>query len=410
MSNSNLFILAGNAGYYNRGSEAIIRGTVRILREHYDSPKFLCVSHFKTDEQFREQAASEKDKSIVHKKMYSANKRFDYLWFLTKSLGVVCPDAVKHVVYKELKFYLPDAKVVLAVGGDNYSLDYSANPKTCTDLDDLVVNNGKPLVIWGSSVGPFSKKPDYEKYMINHLRKVHIFARETETIKYLASKGLKENVYRVADPAFVMEATKPEVDKFDLDIEPRSIGVNLSPLMARFVSGGDVEKWTTLATDIIRNIARTTGRKIYLIPHVMAKESNDDYLFLCRILSSLKEMEEQIILIPPSFDASELKWIISKMAMFAGARTHSTIAALSSCVPTLSFAYSIKANGINKDVYGHTDYCIGPDELNAELTVAKVKRLLFKADDLKSHLESRIPEIQRLAIGAGSILKKILDG
>ena len=79
-------------------------------------------------------------------------------------------------------------------------------------------------------------------------------------------------------------------------------------------------------------------------------------------------------------------------------------------MPTLSFAYSIKAKGINKDVYGHTDYCIGPDELNAELTVAKVKRLLSEAADLKSRLESRIPEIQRLAVGAGSILKNILNG
>lgn len=143
----------------------------------------MAVSHFKTNEQFRDQAAREKDKSIVHKKMYSANKRFDGLWFLNKSLSVIYPDAVKHVIYKDLKSYLPDSKAVLAVGGDNYSLDYGSTAKTCTDLDDLVVDNGKPLIIWCASVGPFSKKPDYEKYMINHLRKVYIFARESETIK-----------------------------------------------------------------------------------------------------------------------------------------------------------------------------------------------------------------------------------
>ena len=38
--------------------------------------------------------------------------------------------------------------------------------------------------------------------------------------------------------------------------------------------------------------------------------------------------------------------------MFIGARTHATIAAYSSCVPTLVVGYSIKARGIAKDLFG----------------------------------------------------------
>ena len=39
-----LFILAGNGPYENRGCEAIVRGTVKILRNYFQDPSFLCVS------------------------------------------------------------------------------------------------------------------------------------------------------------------------------------------------------------------------------------------------------------------------------------------------------------------------------------------------------------------------------
>lgn len=405
--NSSVFILAGNAGYYNRGSEAITRGTVRILREYFDSPRFLAVSHYKTEEQFQKQCSSETDVDITHLKMCMP-KRFESLWFLTKFSDVLYPKARKHIIYKDLKPHLDSARAVLAVGGDNYSLDYGV-PKICTDLDDLALNRGKPMVIWCASVGPFNKKPDYERYMLNHLRKVHILARETETIAYLAKNGLTENVYRVADPAFVMEPEEPDIEKYGLDIEPGAVGINLSPLMARFVCGGDIEKWTALAADIVAKIAQLTRQKIYLIPHVMAKASNNDYLFLKKVRSLITKKKDRVVLIPPTLNAPQTKWIISKMAIFTGARTHSTIAALSSYVPTLSLAYSIKAKGVNKDIYDCLDYCIGPDELSPEAVADKMKYLLSESDSVKKHLESRIPQIKGLAISAGDILKKILN-
>jgi polysaccharide pyruvyl transferase WcaK-like protein len=340
--------------------------------------------------------------------MHIPEKRFDKCWLLTKFLHVLYPNVVKHMVYKDVKSHLDRASAVLAVGGDNYSLDYSRAPKTCTDLDDLVVNGGKPLVIWCASVGPFSKNPDYERYMTDHLKKVYIFARESLTVEYLAELGLTENVYRVADPAFVMKPVEPDLEKFGLDIEPGSIGINLSPLMARFVSEGDIGRWTALAADIIDRLAKATDRKIYLIPHVMATKSNDDYIFMKQVLSLVTKSNERIILIRPLFNAAETKWVISKMSVFAGSRTHSTIAALSSYVPTLSFAYSIKAKGINRDIYGHADFCIGNDELNPQIAAEKTKCLLYKSEDIRKHLESCIPEIQKLAMSAGSALKGIL--
>ena len=48
-------------------------------------------------------------------------------------------------------------------------------------------------------------------------------------------------------------------------------------------------------------------------------------------------------------NCEELKGYISRCRFFIGARTHATIAAYSSQVPTLVVGYSVKAKGIAKD-------------------------------------------------------------
>jgi polysaccharide pyruvyl transferase WcaK-like protein len=96
------------------------------------------------------------------------------------------------------------------------------------------------------------------------------------------------------------------------------------------------------------------------------------------------------------------------MSVFAGARMHSTIASLSCHIPTLNFAYSIKSKGLNKDIYGHTNYCISPEELTSDIAAEKINEMLQESKNIRKHLEQRIPEFEDLAINSGKILHKIL--
>lgn len=96
------------------------------------------------------------------------------------------------------------------------------------------------------------------------------------------------------------------------------------------------------------------------------------------------------------------------MAVFAGARTHSTIAALSSGVPTLSFAYSIKATGINRDLFGHTDYCRGPLNLNTEAVSDRIESILNDSNTIKKELSKQIPQIRKAGLDAGIMLRQIV--
>jgi len=407
-SGSNTFILAGNGPYLNRGCEAIVRGTVHILRHHFDSPRFVAYSSFRDKDDLARQRALEKDPDIVHEDIWRCRRRFDNAWFVTNILRRTFPGALKHFYCRNMKPYLSRAEAVLSLGGDNYSLDYG-RPDLYTEIDDSVVSLGKPLIIWGASVGPFSEDPAYERYMIKHLRKVHIFARESLTLDYLNQHGLVENVYKVADPAFLLEPLEPRQGKLDGPIDNGAIGINISPLLANYNSGGDLDRWTTESVKIIESIIARTGRHIYLIPHVAnTNANNDDYAFLCTVARLLDPERARVFVVPDTLDAAETKWVISKMSLFAGARTHSTIASLSSCVPTLSFGYSVKSRGINQDIYAHTRYCLQANDLAPDTVADRVAEMLSDSKDIQAHLGEIIPRVKADALRAGEILKKIL--
>jgi len=300
-----LFILAGNGPYANRGCEAIVRGTVKILREHFKDPQFICLSHFQNEEQFRKQCLEEADHAVTHLQSYRLNKikALRNFWkpetwlYVYRSLHNSA--ALKYQVYRDMLPHLDDAAAVLSVGGDNYSLDYGV-PTLFTDLDDIAIQKEKPIILWSASVGSFSAMPDYERYMSEHLQKVTgIFARESATIEYLESIGVARNVYSVADPAFLMDPVKPEGIEDVLPLDDEAIGLNLSPLMARYVTGGDLEAWAQIAAEIISGVAEATEMPIYLIPHVTSPHS-DDYAFMQKAVSQMSEKKVNLTLIPPN--------------------------------------------------------------------------------------------------------------
>ncbi|HMK47167.1 MAG TPA: polysaccharide pyruvyl transferase family protein, partial [Methanocella sp.] len=156
-----LFILAGNAPYENRGCEAITRGTVKILRNSFKNPKFICTSYFQTEMMLQEQNMKETDDSVTHipyrflnRKIFMDNLAKPIIWKGTFK-HFADRDSVYSWGYYEMLPFLKNAKAVLSVGGDNYTLDYGV-PRLFTGLDDLVIARKKPIVLWGASIGPFS--------------------------------------------------------------------------------------------------------------------------------------------------------------------------------------------------------------------------------------------------------------
>ncbi|MHB9941096.1 polysaccharide pyruvyl transferase [Clostridium sporogenes] len=400
---NNTFLLAGNGPYENHGCEAIVKGSIEIINNSYKDTEYIVSSYYHDNEQFLKQKQSENNKNIMHLD-HIVNKRFSKQWMISNFAGICSSNIKRFYKFNNLKKYVAKSRAVLSIGGDNYTLDYG-KPNNFVDLDSYVIKQNKPIIIWGASIGPFSKDREYENFMSEHLKKVNaIFAREPMTVEYLDTIGVRDNVYRVCDPAFCLQPNKID----GLRILKNSIGINISPIMEKCVSEKSSEDFIKLSAKVIEKLIEETGKIIYLIPHVVIK-GNNDYELMKSIFDKIGDgLKSKVILVEDTYNAAEYKWIISQMEVFFGARTHATIASLSTLVPTLSFVYSMKSIGINKDLFGGDEYCIYPNQFNEEELIQKIKYLLHNKEQIKSKLKIRVSDSKKLAIKAGEYLKTII--
>lgn len=422
-------VLAGNGPYLNRGCEAIVRGTVEILTEAFGDDCQFFNHSFGDASVVNRQQDEETDARIRHVALADSPgclARFNGQYFYERLWGhqFVIPflkNAYRYCpVFNVHKKAIQSAAVCLEIGGDNYTFDYGF-PMRFFCLDDHLkaMNQSAPLILWGASLGDYSKRNQKEqKVMTNRLAQFdHIFVREHESHEWLRSRGLNR-LTLMGDPAFVMQPMEPDWTKAMFIMPQDALGINLSPLIGKYIYPSR-EKWLAKAREIVESLASGFKCNLLFIPHVTASlsetddtviKNTDDWVFLDDLRNSLSpDIRSRTALVPKNLNAAELKWIISQCKVFIGARTHSTIAALSSFVPTLSLAYSLKARGINKDIFGHLEYCIGLNEATPQTLCKTINTMISDDIKIREHLKLKIPEIQQRAYEAGQTLKRLIS-
>jgi polysaccharide pyruvyl transferase WcaK-like protein len=142
-----------------------------------------------------------------------------------------------------------------------------------------------------------------------------------------------------ADPAFLL---KPEVPAdAELPVVESSsgvLGLNLSPFADYKSSHATRAALIEAVRGFVRTVVGELGMSVVLVPHVepLRNPEQSDRRLLSAIADGLPELEGRIALLRDGLNAAELKYCIGRCRFFIGARTHSTIASLSSSVPTLS--------------------------------------------------------------------------
>jgi len=398
------FLLVGNASYLNRGCEAILRGTVKIVRSAFGDCQFVNANFDVTDPPF---VPVESDSSVVHRPLPVA-RRLTAKWMAVQAADRLYPSLGRHWRFGSLREEISQSRAALSIGGDNYTLDYVI-PWVYINLGRYVLARRKPLIIWGASIGPFDQRPDFAKVIHEHLRRevTAIFVREERSRSYLEKHGITKHVHIMPDPAFVMDPEPVNGSDLGFDLPEGAIGLNLSPLMAKYVTHGDMEAWQRMAIEVVRELLRVYDLPILLIPHVTSPHSND-HSFLNRIKSQLPG--SMVLILPETLSAAKTKYVISMLSCLIGARTHATIASFSTSVPTVSLAYSVKAWGINEMLFGHTRYVVGPTEMTPDTVARAADRVLKDARDIRDCLSGKMTEISSSAIAAGRELRRIVAG
>jgi polysaccharide pyruvyl transferase WcaK-like protein len=377
---------------------------MEILRRTFGPNVRATVASYGFPAFIEEQARSESDPAIRHVALPTI-QRWSPRWFLHQ-VDRRCLGGRLHVPYRGLRSSM-DALVALQIGGDNYSLDY-CRPDAFLALDRFLFARRVPVVLWGASVGPFDADPGFASIVYPHLRRMAaILVRERESYDYLRAHGVEENLHLVADPAFAMAPAEPAPGAIGCDLPEQAIGINLSPLMARYVTGGNPAAWVVRCVEIVRRVAETAGRPVLLIPHVTCA-GNDDHALLGEVARRCAAARVPVACVGGGLSAPELKWIIARCATFLGARTHGTIAAMSAMVPTISLAYSRKARGLNQEMFGCQDYCIPAGDLLPDEVARRVQLVLGRGEAIRRHLAGKLPAVREASFRGGEILRQKL--
>lgn len=409
-SNPSKFLLIGNGPYLNRGCEAIVRGTVRILRNAFEDAVTVRAGVMSAESEVADQNRRESDAAISSFSIGGTGLRGSLKWWKSQANKRLGTDFQPHL--QDLSGQVDGMLAALEIGGDNYTLDYGI-PKQFMAMDAYLLSKGIPVILWGASVGRFDAKPQFAEKIFEHLRTLRaVFVRESESLDYLHANGVKDNVHLTADPAFLMEPEKPAELDPSLIPHGETIGINLSSLVGRYrgtSSVRDPDDWLHECVRLVESLD-SFGRPILLIPHVASSYlPNCDFTFLRRVHDLVgPNMKSKLGVLPDHLNAAELKWIISRCAVFAGARTHSTIAALSTTVPTLSIGYSLKARGLNKDIYGSIDHCIDVSDLSPSSFLDRMRILIDQESPIRASLAEQIPDFKTRAMQSGDILREIV--
>ncbi len=388
-------VLYGHAGSANHGCEALVRTTYQIFRRAGIDSK-ITVSTLDSSSDLRYGAPA--DEWIQN----------DFSYRVGLSYRVLCrihPNFMGIQNHKARKDYAPflnyiesrqDDGLYVSIGGDNYC---TARPTWMYELNRAIDQKGFPRILWGCSVEPDTISDrmlkDLDGYQL-------IVARESITYKTLTQR-CNTRVVQYSDPAFTLMSK--DVALPDEFVPDRTVGINLSPVAVRSeaVQGITLKAYKAL----MRHILESTDYHIALIPHVTIPEDND--------LDVLRQLYDEFqdsgrVCMTGDMNCCQLKYLISKCRLFIGARTHSTIAAYSSCIPAVVVGYSVKARGIANDIFGtYENYVKTVQQLQSENElISSFDWLNEHETEIRERLQEVMPEYTKLSWMAGDEVRGLV--
>ena len=397
----NRLLMYMHAGSGNHGCEAIVNSVCHMVKE-----KVTLLSYYgEEDEKYSLRDLCD----IVSERRFEEHKLAHVLYYGYRRLS---GDQESFIRYRYGDVMKGKAvPLAISIGGDNYCYDNM--------LSDLRLTNsafnrkGVRTVLLGCSIEPeLLRRED----IVADLMRYHtIIARESITYEALKDminehvggidgKNGMPQIFCYPDPAFIQQEKElPLPEGF---AEGNTVGINVSPMIQdnEEESGITMECYEALIQYIIEN----TGFQIALIPHVVWAR-NDDRKPIHTLYEKFKDTGRVVEI--GDGTCEELKGYISRCRLFVGARTHATIAAYSSCVPTLVVGYSVKARGIARDLFGQEEHYVLPVQSlrNRDDLVKEFQWLSSQEKEIREKLEKKIPDYRNLALETGKEVDRLWE-
>jgi len=259
------------------------------------------------------------------------------------------------------------SRAVLDVsGGDSFTDLYGPKRLRAMVLTKrLALDAGVPLILLPQKLGPFLDPANRDEAVGILRRATAVWVRDADSLAFLeAALGPDFDPSRhrlgvdmaVALPPAQPAALDPAVARW---LDPGRgfplAGLNVSGLLCNEAARARHDFGLADAHPAqIEAMARTLltaepDLRLLLVPHVHRPEGDaeSDLRAAHALVARLGGLaEDRVAVLGGRPNAMELKWTLSRLDWFAGARMHATIGAFSSGVPTLGLGYSDKAQGV----------------------------------------------------------------
>ena len=383
-------VLYMHAGSGNHGCEAIVNSLCHMIKE-----KTVLVSYCGSED---EKYSLKNLCRIVNERRFEEHLLAHVLYYVYRKLT---KDETSFIRYRYQGIFRKEmSPVAISIGGDNYCYDSMLHDLRLANK--AFVEKGVKTVLLGCSIEP--ELLDKEE-IIEDLTKYHtIIARESITYEALKQKVKGPNIVCYPDPAFTLG--KKELPLPEGFAEGNTVGINIRPMIQdnETSAGITMENYRELIKDIIAS----TDMQIALIPHVVWAR-NDDRKPIHALYEEFQNTGRVVEIQDGSCE--ELKGYISKCRFFVGARTHATIAAYSTCVPTLVVGYSVKARGIARDLFGTEEgYVLPVQSLKEKDDLKKAFDWVMNHEaEIKQRLHQIMPEYQEKALLTGKEVDRLWE-
>lgn len=252
-------------------------------------------------------------------------------------------------------------------------------------IKTFVIANTKNMILGPQTYGPYKNwfVRLWASWIINHSKR--IYSRDAMSRDLLLSMT-KKDVRIVTDVAVALQADRTR----EIHCGKIKAGVNVSALLW---NGGYTRNnqfalsvnYAEYMDALIKKLSEDGRYKVYLIPHVIADKDFNNVENDLKICTELHQKYPDTELVAEDFSPSSLKGVISQMDVFTGARMHSTIAAFSTKVPVIPFAYSKKFEDFF-GLFGY-DFVLDGRKLRTDEAINLSLEYIEKRDELKTAVE-----------------------
>lgn len=307
-------------------------------------------------------------------------------------------------------------------GGDSFTDLYGMKRFNATVAPKrIAVRAGVPLILVPQTYGPYADA-DVKRISQHVIRGARAaWARDEhsyEILQEMLGDQFDPKKHRSGvDVAFRLPVRPPAAEvpttiRTWLDEKRTVVGFNVSglvysdPAAARdqFSFRADYRQCVEVLLE--RVLREDPAAHLLLVPHVKG-----DVVACEAMLEKLNAVDSsRVAILPLRYDQGEIKWIIKQLSWFCGTRMHSTIASLSSGVPTAAIAYSDKTHGVF-ETCDQQDHVLDPRKLDTDDVISGVYAAWQGRAEAKERLAARLPEVlARADEQMDAIARLCLDG